>query len=366
MNLCLCLTHGNSLSDWKKNGTLARELEIYLKMIKEYGIKITIISYSTINEDYLLPSHVEKDFKIIYNKFNLPNILYLLNLIFLKSIFKNIDIFKSNQEHGAFIGLLLSIIYKKKFLFRSGFSLRHHLLKKYGYISLKYFYSYLNNLLCCGLSDKIIITSNNFINYYSFRNKKKKISIISNYFPYEIKNVEKKNYKKIYEFLYIGRLSSEKNYQLIYELAKKFPKKNFLVISSDKDKYKNQYKNITFKSKIENYRLSVYYKKTKFLLLPSKYEGNSKVLIETMIYGTPVLAKNGKGITESIKHLKTGFLFKDINQLIAIYKRYKDDNEVIKKIQKNAFKYAYENFSLNKIMKLEYENYRDLISCKMN
>ena len=160
--------------------------------------------------------------------------------------------------------------------------------------------------------------------------------------------------------MYIGRLSEEKNYRLVYNLAQKLSNKKFLVISRDIENYDINLKNIIFKKSIDNFKLSRYYAASKFLLLPSKYEGNSKVLIESMIYGTPVIANNGDGIRDIIEHLETGFLFKDIQELIFNYNKYHNDNNVIEKIINNAYRSATHKFALNKITKLEYEIYLNL------
>ena len=221
-------------------------------------------------------------------------------------------------------------------------------------------YSYINNYLCCKFSDKIVLSSETFIKYYKVKNIEEKIRIIPNYFPYTIKKINYRGQKKEYEFLYIGRLSEEKNYSLVYKLAQKLSNKKFLVISRDIENYDINLKNIIFKKSIDNFKLSKYYAASKFLLLPSKYEGNSKVLIESMIYGTPVIANNGDGIRDIIEHLETGFLFKDIKELIFNYNKYNNDNNVIEKIINNAYRFATHKFALNKITKLEYEIYVNL------
>ena len=351
--LCLFLTYGQSLSTWDKNGTLLRELDIYKNLLEQKKTTLTIISYSKKNELHLLNSFELKNIKIIYNKYKLPNILFPFSLlIFNFTSFTKINIFKSNQEHGAIFPLIFSKLFFGKFIFRSGFSLRHHIKKKYSIFSIQYLYSLINNFLCCLFSSNIVITSKNYVEFYFFE---RKISEIPNYIPSYFSKLKltQENKKKKYDFIYIGRLSSEKNYKLIFDIAIKIKNSKILIISNDINNYNKNIKNIIYKKNISNDKIHEYLLKSKFLVLPSNYEGQSKVMLESMYFNIPVIAKNSKGINKYIINYKNGFLFKNIDDFIETYKSINENKTLLKNISQNAYKKIVKNNLLHVILKKE-------------
>lgn len=347
-NLCLFLTFDQTLNNWKKNGILDRELTLYKELINKKIISLTIVSYSKINEKNLLDKKLQNEIEIFYNKKKDYSFIYLIKLIINNlNYFKKIDIYKSNQEHGAFVPMIFSIIFNKKFIFRSGYSLRHHLKKKYGVISIQYLYSLLNNFLCSYFSSRIVVTSTNYLKYYFFQ---KKVFIVPNYFPSYFKKIVT---KKKYNFIYIGRLSDEKNYELIYEFAKKNTALSFLIISPDFDQFKLEISNINFMKSINNKELNKYYNLSEFLILPSKYEGQSKIMIEAMFCELPIFAKNSNGIRQIIKNKVTGYLFNNSNDLEKTFYKYRSNIDLNEKIIINAKKYVEKNHSINEVLNKE-------------
>ena len=131
--------------------------------------------------------------------------------------------------------------------------------------------------------------------------------------------------KKKYDFIYIGRLSSEKNYQLIFDIAIKIKNSKILIISNDINNYNKNIKNIIYKKNISNDKIHEYLLKSKFLVLPSNYEGQSKVMLESMYFNIPVIAKilkvltNISSIIRMVSYLKIlMILLKLINLLMRI------------------------------------------------
>ena len=362
INILLGLTLKNSISSWNMNGTLQRELDLYINLLKNKKINLTILSYSKVNEDILIKDYLNFNINIIYNNLNLPIFLFFFYILFFKfKYLKKIDIYKSNQEHGALIVLLFSKIFFKKFIFRSGFSLRHHILKKYGKYSLKYLYALINNYLCCKFSNLIFITSKKYQKYYfSFNNK---IRIVPNFIPsYFFENITnfKKNKKNKFDFIYIGRLSDEKNYKFVIELAQKLKNFKFIIISKDIKKIKEYYRNIKLLNVVNNTELKNYLEISKFLILPSLYEGHSKVLIESMSLGVPAFIKKSENISDFIIDNETGLLFNNIEDFIQKLTSINNTNIKYIKISNNIKNIALNKFSVFKISDKEFSYYKDL------
>ena len=85
IRLCLVLTEGMSFQLWEKYGLLYREIVLYRELIN-HGVHTTFVSFG--NSDELKYKNSLSEFDIIYNKWGLPNALYI----------KLINIFNSKQK----------------------------------------------------------------------------------------------------------------------------------------------------------------------------------------------------------------------------------------------------------------------------
>ena len=89
INLCLVLTEGMSFQLWDEYGLLYREIALYRELIN-HGVHTTFISFGNASE--LSYKNKFKEFDIIYNRWGLPNALYikLINIFnSKKSLMKN-------------------------------------------------------------------------------------------------------------------------------------------------------------------------------------------------------------------------------------------------------------------------------------
>lgn len=177
---------------------------------------------------------------------------------------------------------------------------------------------------------------------------------IFNYEKLEIKNkVEVKN------FLYVGRLSQEKNIEQLIKVFNKLPELNLNIVgygpleSELKDKVIR--KNINFLGKIDNKKLPEIYQKNDVLILPSKSEAWGLVVEEALYNGIPVILSNKVGCsTEVIIDNKHGYIY-NVEEETELIERIKDvividkynmlrknilelDFEKIKKFQINSYK----------------------------
>lgn len=121
---------------------------------------------------------------------------------------------------------------------------------------------------------------------------------------------EKKNY-----VLYFGRYSQEKGIKTLIKVCSQLKNINFIFAGNGPlEKEINEVENITnvgFKSGDELRRLI---QEAKFSIYPSEwYENCPFSVMESQLYGTPVLGANIGGIPELIDDNKTGLLFESGN-----------------------------------------------------
>ncbi|MGN0395007.1 MAG: glycosyltransferase [Coprococcus sp.] len=127
----------------------------------------------------------------------------------------------------------------------------------------------------------------------------------------ETKDVEKKNY-----VLYFGRFSEEKGIGTLIQAAKELSDINFIFagtgpLESEINGVTN-IKNVGFKKGEELEKLI---REAKFSVYPSEwYENCPFSVMESQMYGTPVLGANIGGIPELIRVGKTGELFESGNK----------------------------------------------------
>ena len=124
----------------------------------------------------------------------------------------------------------------------------------------------------------------------------------------KIKLIDKK-YKKSY--LYVGRLSSEKNLKLLIEVFNKLPEflLSFAGVGPDESILKKMSRpNIRFLGQIENNKLDVLYQNHNFLILPSLSEPWGLVVEEALYFNTPVIVSKNCGARELISNGVNGFV----------------------------------------------------------
>jgi glycosyltransferase involved in cell wall biosynthesis len=179
-----------------------------------------------------------------------------------------------------------------------------------------------------------------------------------------------KNYKEKHNsnFIYLPAPLDTKKFKNIFQIEKK--KNQIIYIGRDSyEKGIDILKNI--ESKING---TVVYctnlpweqtmdilKSSSILIVPSRMESLPQVIKEAFYLKIPVIATNVGGISEIIENQKTGILIPPENpeKMIEEINNLLDDDILMKKLSKNAFKFINENFTwdvlLSKYIEL-YEN----------
>lgn len=90
-----------------------------------------------------------------------------------------------------------------------------------------------------------------------------------------------------FNVLFVGRVEEAKGINLVFELAKKFPKINFQCVGQiliDPLKTPN---NVTLHGRVPHEKINSYYENADLFLFPSLSEGSATVTQEAMAYGLP-------------------------------------------------------------------------------
>lgn len=127
------------------------------------------------------------------------------------------------------------------------------------------------------------------------------------------------------QYIWIGRISRHKGTHLAVQVAKKLGLKLLIagVMSSDeqRDFFKKEIqphlnKNIQFVGEVKGYKeKSDFYGQAKAFLYPLQWQEPFGItMIEAMACGTPVVALDYGSVPEIVKHGKTGFIAKNLNE----------------------------------------------------
>lgn len=160
-------------------------------------------------------------------------------------------------------------------------------------------YKHIDTILCCSRFMKYKMDSNSIF--------AKKTIVIHNF----IDKVNWEGTKKKDYVLYFGRFSEEKGIETLIEVCKELPVINFIFAGTGplEKKLENvsNIKNAGFKSGKE---LETLIREARFSIYPSEwYENCPFSVMESQMFGTPVLGANIGGIPELIQIGKTGDLF---------------------------------------------------------
>ncbi|MBM4177428.1 glycosyltransferase, partial [Candidatus Gribaldobacteria bacterium] len=302
---------------------------------------------------------------IFPKKITIPNWLYVFLLpFFRRKEIKQVEVLKTNQMSGALPAIISKVIYKKKLIVRCGYEWLSTLIK-----AKKPFYKktlvYCLEFLAYKLADKIIFTSKTDKEFAKkiFHLKEEKIAIIPNYIDTDL---FKPNYfakKEPNSVCYVGRLSKEKNIDLLIKSIKDLPEVRLYLIGDGllKNELQKQAeslgleKRVIFLGKIENEKLPDLLNKCEVFALLSNYEGNPKALLEAMACGLVCITSDIEGVREIIQDKQNGLLLNgnEPSSFPSVLHFIKQNKELSQQVSQQARKTIESNFSLEKILARE-------------
>lgn len=170
------------------------------------------------------------------------------------------------------------------------------------------------------LADIIVVPTksvkNDLINNFGIN--RNKIVVI----PSWVEKREKSAVKKIFEGIYVGRLSTEKGIEVVIDLAREIKKRNlnYKIAVVGEGIMADYLNNLIIENKIGKYLVNLGYqqqsevmeliKKSRLLLLPSRNEGMPMAVLEAYSMGVPAAVTPFPGAGEIVINNKTGILTK--------------------------------------------------------
>lgn len=359
-------------------GGVESHLDDLCAYLTKKGYKIVVITYQPlISKGTAFIHESNNNFTIIripWFKFNLFNrlekfpileFLYLTPAILIFSYLyillntKKIDVIQTHGFNMAFVGAVLSVIFRKKFIVNTHVSFNFTKGTMYANI-LK---TVLNQaekilvltsqakeeLLKIGVEERKIIIYHQWIDEKLFR-------------PLDRFKSRKrlKLEKDSFIVLFIGRLIAAKGVNPLLKVAEKVNKNTkFVFVGSGplKEVIQNaqsMHSSVHFVGTIDKSEIPYYYSSADVCIIPSMQatqtyaEGIPRVLIESYSCGTPIIATKTGGVKEHVNKNIGFFVLSHEKEIVSLINKLSAKKKLLSSMRRNCIKYAKEQFTLDK------------------
>lgn len=178
------------------------------------------------------------------------------------------------------------------------------------------------------------------------------------------------HYPRKKQGLFVGRLSYEKGCDVLLKAAVRLPSLHILIAGEGPESetlqefcHSKKLKNVNFIGSIENNQARCLMRESRFLALPSRYEGLPLTVLEAMNEGCPVIASDLLGTREIIDNRINGILVppEDPDALSNAIEEILNKPAIWKDLQRSARAKVARYFSIENIAEKYIGLYRQLI-----
>lgn len=196
----------------------------------------------------------------------------------------------------------------------------------------------------------LFVSSSAYDEYYFKKLIKRKSEIIKNVINMEevLQRALEAKMKDVYDIVYIGRMSEQKNPIRMVEILKKVIEKNpdiQCALMGDGPLFDDLQFRINEYGLQDNIHMLGFINnpfgilsKAKVFLMTSKYEGTPMVALEAQTLGKPIVSTPVDGLLDIIINDENGFLSNDDNELVEVLIKIVKEDKYQKKLEENSRK----------------------------
>ena len=359
--LALFFTRGISLKTWDEIGMFEREVALY-RRLQKHGVQVSFVTYGDASD--LAYADRLPGIRILCNRWGLSPERYEQLLPFLHwRHLLTARVYKTNQTDGAEVALLAKRLFGRKMVARCGYmwSLYLSQYETAGTLSSNAESAIRREREAFIRSDRVAVTTalmkEYAVEHYDLPSAK--VRIIPNYVLTELfaPSGESRHYGR--RITYVGRFAQQKNPLGLLEAIRGLDLELIMIGDGPQrqqleEKATSYSMNVRFLGNRPHYELPKFLNQADLFVLPSHWEGHPKALLEAMACGLPVVGADVPGIRELIEHRQTGFLCAPSpDEIRAAILEVLGDERLKTKMGRLAREFVVENFSIDKIVKLE-------------
>jgi glycosyltransferase involved in cell wall biosynthesis len=359
IKLVLFFTRGVSLKTWDNLGMFEREVALYHRL-QEHGVQVRFVSYGDASD--LAYADRLPGIRILCNRWKLPTRWYICLVSWLYPLLWWGDmVFKSNQIQGADVALQAARRFGEKFIARCGYLYSDFMERQHGLNSLEAQRACALEREVFTAADWVVVTTAAMSRAVTQRYQvtAERVTVIPNYVDTNLFHPNSNDNYSPRRLCFVGRLDEQKNPLGLLEAIKGLGVELVIVGNGplserlQKEASANGLP-VRFMGNIPHRQLPSVLKSAALFILPSRYEGHPKALLEAMACGLPVIGTDVSGIRELIRHRETGYLCGTSPQEIrAAIQDVLGDTDLRTRMGCNASEFVVENFALEQVVEME-------------
>jgi glycosyltransferase involved in cell wall biosynthesis len=362
MEVALFFTRGVSLATWEEAGILERELALY-RRLGERGVGVALVTYGRNGERRYrnrLPG-----FALHHNRWNLPEPVYAALASRLHgALLARAAVVKSNQVLGADVALAAARRHGKPLIARCGYLHSEFIEQAHGAGSPQ-------ARRAAALEEKVfsgaacvVVTADSMrrrvVERYAVGVER--VRVVPNYV--DTNAFRPRGDGRPRRVCFVGRLAEQKDPFLLIEAMRGLGAELLVVGEGHlKPALEAEARRLgidaRFLGVVAHEKLPDVLGGCAVFVLPSRYEGQPKSLIEAMACGVAVVGADSPGIRELIRNGETGLLCRPSEFRDAIASLL-DDGPLRMRLGRSARRFAEENFDLARIVELEHAVLREV------
>jgi len=359
--MLLVFTQGVGLRTWFGAGFAAREIDYYKDIADAIG-GVGFLTYDKSDPIQIDNLPELNPIRVEYNNRSLDRRVFSLLAPLLKyRSLKSVDVIKTTQHRGAWTALLLKWLLRKPMLARCGYiwslfeqragaSNRRNRIIRFleGFVLRR--------------ADAIAVPDEFSVDYLSKLHgiSEAKFTVLPNFVDTEQFMPGEESARSKNQFLFIGRLESDqKRPVLAIRGAEQVPEGTLNIVGDGPEleevkQVVDGIDNVHLLGRLSHSEISSMMSSALGLVIPSRYEGNPKVVIEALSAGLPVIATKSQGLAEIVEDRVNGLLVDPNPESIAQAMRtFMDDRDLWLEMSVNARKMAIDKYSRANVLARE-------------
>jgi glycosyltransferase involved in cell wall biosynthesis len=360
LRLVLFFTRGVSLKTWDNIGMFEREVALY-RRLQEHGVQVSFVTYGDAPD--LTYADRLPGIRILCNRWGLSQKWYIRFVSWLYPLlWYRLTVFKSNQVQGADVALRVARRFGKRFIARCGYLYSEFMERQHGPDSSEAQRACVLEREVFTTADRVVVTTPamRYAVLQRYQVPAERVTIIPNYVETNLFCPVPDDHHSPGRICFVGRLEEQKNPFALLEAIRDLNDVELLVVgngSLGKQLYEETNTKelpVRFLGNVPHRQLPGILNSAALFILPSRYEGHPKTLMEAMACGLPVIGTNVPGIREIIRHRENGYLCGTSPQEIrAAIQDVLGDANLRGRMGRNAREFVVEHFALERVLEME-------------